>query len=801
MADYILAFIIPVTIGVLALGILMLTGHRSYPDLKTLIASVLIQSAGYEAATLLIRSFANLYLWESNSIPLAALISVSAVTTLAVTLSVISKDNKTCRLLKIAGYSAFVILMAECLIFNLKSFSANKDHLIAKDVPLTGIASLEEDLKDRFIITGDGIVVYGNTYLGYNDLPGSVRYVSVYQQRQEAPGNRPFRIIIDIKDSSMSDSYMTVGAKRVTGYYGRTDFAVKPAESGFKLGINIDPAKNENFAYDTATIEAGNNTAPLVITSVDLWDSAPYDFMFSRVIILWLITAVAAAVLILKLHKIRYDREKTSHRIIIELVVLATCAATFTVQGSDMNIIEYPLTEPVDYYDVYVQTFDAFEKGQLNIDWDPPAELAELENPYDYSERISAGIDDYLWDRIYFNGKYYSYFGAAPIFTNYYPIYLVTGSVPSCDTVIAINGALASLFLALALLAVIRIYCPNARFLLVILSIVCANALSYIPFLIGWGNMYNVSTISAIMFLCLSLWSGFTATVTDSKAKYFLYLLSGLSLGLCAGSRPTIAIIAAVLIPRFIAVISDKKDKILYRAAKAISFLLPLLAIVSLILCYNYARFGNPLDFGIKYQLTGFDMRYVKLSPSEIPMSFYYYFLIPPQQTEIFPYFDFSSNIAGNAEAYHYTILNLGLLSFPYILLAYILFIPSLVNKKPSDLNAISGLEYKTLLLISFLTPVIIAWIEYCMAGACFKYAADLTVSILVACVLVLTQCPEKSRMQHALIIISGIVSAAVLWLLIVYSDGGSWIAEGDNFRNNIPYAVEYVEKLLVFWH
>ena len=110
MADYILALFIPVIIGAVALGVLFITRRRSYSDLKPLAASTLIQAAGFETATLLIRTFANLYLWNNNAIPLTALITVSSITTVAVTLSVISKDDKVKRLLKIAGYSAFVIL-------------------------------------------------------------------------------------------------------------------------------------------------------------------------------------------------------------------------------------------------------------------------------------------------------------------------------------------------------------------------------------------------------------------------------------------------------------------------------------------------------------------------------------------------------------------------------------------------------------------------------------------------------------------------------------------------------------------
>ena len=805
MADFLFAFLVPVLSGLIAFGILALTGHKDKETIKRLIICSLIQLISFLITTFILKTFSNLVLWQDHVIPLPALISVSLVATIAVASSLVIKEDKLSRFLKIAGYSAFILLIAECLFFNLKSMSLNRDHLIKSNVPLSGIASMEEDKKEGYIFYDDGIYVFGKTYLVYENLPGNVRFVSINQQRQESKDNRAFILSAEIKDSSMSDSYMTVGAKRSFGYYGRTDFAVKPADSGFALGIQVDPAKNENFAYDNATIEAGNNTAPMLISSVTLWDAAPYGFMFSRIILIWFLVLIVAAVLIFRLHDITYDRNNPRHRIAVELVVFAAVALTFTVQGPDKNIVEYPLTQSVDYYDIYVQTFDAFEKDQLHIDFDPPAELATLDNPYDYSERKSAGIEDFLWDHAYYNGRYYSYFGVVPIFTNYYPIYFLTGSVPTCDTVIAINGALATLFLALAMLSVIRIYCPKAKLLLVLLMIIAGSTLSYIPVLMNYGYMYNVACITALMFLSLSLWTGFTATVTPGIKKYILYFFSGLALGLTAGSRPIIAVCAALMIPRFIAVLLDKKQKIGSRALQAGIFLVPLFAAVTGVLYYNFARFGSLMDFGATYQLTVGDIHNMKMSLSAFPLSIYYFFLIPARQTDLFPYFDYSNNIISNAESYRYTVLNLGLLFFPVFLLAYIMFFPNISMKKDcflklKDRNA-GFLEHKAVLSVAFILPLIIAWSVYCMAGACFRYTADFTVPVIIGCALVLTQCPSSHKKLYAATVMAAVLSTAAMWLLIIYYGGVALLPEGDNFRTNFPYAVEYVEKLLVFWH
>ena len=797
MIDCLAAVAIPLLSGAAAFLIRKFTGKDSSQSNKSIICVSVVQAAGYGIAALILHLFSNLSLWTSPVIPLAVLIPACVVTTFTVSFSDLSHSDRVSCFLKIAGYAAFAVILAECLVFNAKSLSGNKEHLIIEDAALSGIAGLEEDNDGCYSLSEEGISVYGKTYLLYEDLPGNVRYISVNQVQPAPSGVREYIITVEIKDSSMSDIFMAVGGKRSFGYTGRTDFAVSPADSGFDLGICIDPADNDDTASTGVSV-------PLTVSSVDLWDAAPYEFDFVRVILIWIAVLIVASIVVFGLHKIRYDRNDSWHRIVIELVIFACVAVTFMVQGSDKNIIEYPLTKPVDYYDIYVQTFDAFQKGQLNIDFDPPAGLADLDNPYDYSERQRAGIDDFLWDHAYYNGKYYSYFGAAPLLTNYYPLYWVTGRIPTCDTVIAVNGTLAAFFLIMALLTVIRIYCPEARLLLVIASIIAAGSLSYIPMLINYGNMYNVACVSAIMFIALSLWTGFAATITKGKARYLLYLLSGISLGLCAGSRPSIALCAAVMLPRFFSVIVNKKEKVLSRVLQALSFAVPVLALVSGVMYYNYARFGSPLDFGSAYQLTVGDMHNSGLSASLLPLSFYYYFLIPANNTDLFPYFSFSDNIIYNIESYRYTTMNMGILNFPYILLSFLLAVPALLKKRNEEKKhkaLVSVVEYRSAVLVSALLPVIVAWFVFCMGGACFRYSADIAIPVVILCALVLTQCDPDNKERYALILALAVISVAVMWLLIIYFRGSDTLRGGSNFSMNFPGFVEYLEKAVVFWH
>ena len=84
--------------------------------------------------------------------------------------------------------------------------------------------------------------------------------------------------------------------------------------------------------------------------------------------------------------------------------------------------MDYPLTDDIENYNIYEQQFDAFLKGQLYLDIPVDTNLLSLENPYDKTERAATGVL-YAWDHAFYHGKYYSYYGTAPILVFYYPYF------------------------------------------------------------------------------------------------------------------------------------------------------------------------------------------------------------------------------------------------------------------------------------------------------------------------------------------------------------------------------------------
>ena len=177
---------------------------------------------------------------------------------------------------------------------------------------------------------------------------------------------------------------------------------------------------------------------------------------YLRVALLCLVLGAVYLTLRYRLYLVRYDHRKKGHRA-LNYAVIAVCLGitfleflaisphntkmwAFDVFGDGLMIYtnekhqilqDYPRTqEEISDSDAYTQLLDAFLKGQLNIDVYVDPKLEQLEDIYDFSERTANNIR-FTWDRPYHDGKYFVYFGMAPMLMAHAPIYFLTGKIPS----------------------------------------------------------------------------------------------------------------------------------------------------------------------------------------------------------------------------------------------------------------------------------------------------------------------------------------------------------------------------------
>ena len=82
--------------------------------------------------------------------------------------------------------------------------------------------------------------------------------------------------------------------------------------------------------------------------------------------------------------------------------------------------------ENINKEDTLLMQTEAIMNKQIHLLEEPSTELKQLENPYDNTLREQLNIN-YLFDTAYYNGKYYNYFGIAPILTSILPFRIITG--------------------------------------------------------------------------------------------------------------------------------------------------------------------------------------------------------------------------------------------------------------------------------------------------------------------------------------------------------------------------------------
>ena len=94
---------------------------------------------------------------------------------------------------------------------------------------------------------------------------------------------------------------------------------------------------------------------------------------------------------------------------------------------------------------------DAFRAGQVSLLDTPSEELLSMENPYDWSARSALGVSA-KWDHLLFEGKYYSYYGLAPVLILFLPYNLLTGLYFPTPEAVLLFGVIGIIFLTLAIL-------------------------------------------------------------------------------------------------------------------------------------------------------------------------------------------------------------------------------------------------------------------------------------------------------------------------------------------------------------
>jgi hypothetical protein len=283
------------------------------------------------------------------------------------------------------------------------------------------------------------------------------------------------------------------------------------------------------------------------------------------------------------------------------------------------------------YYDLLGR---ALADGQLRLPVEPAPELLALSDPW--SDQINRPYR--LLDAALYKGHYYLYHGAAPALLVFVPWYWLTRhDFPENFAVFlfSFGGYLFLSALFARVLSVLSIRPPIGLYLLFLAALGVGQSA---PYLLERAKVYEVAIACA--YFCVA--SGFYFVfrlLTDSRRPVLWGTLSGLSFGLAIGSRPHLGVAAASVLVLLL-LMPASRNPIVRRV-----FRRDVLAFaISVIFCglaaatYNYARFGNPLEFGTRYLLGGDQYRNFRVS-ANVARGLYYLLICPPDLVAEFPFF------------------------------------------------------------------------------------------------------------------------------------------------------------------
>ena len=757
-----------------------LNGDRKEKELTLLLILIALIMAGQEILFLVIqfivKQFANTFLITELPVdPVIYAVFSFAYDACFVCLLLI-RDSRAAKGMRKLLAVIPVLLLTETLLLNAGSFSAKQMYQTV-NMP-SSTCELGENLTIPYF-SDDGILLEGDAALIFGGLPDYTRVINVEFDRGDVMNPLGLVVQVAMKDDNTGAVFGIADMEPASGYRD-VQLSVRPYGSLNQIELYVSRV-----------------TDPVTITKITAFNANPYRADAVRFVLGLALFAAGILIFEFKLWRVWFDVRKKSHVAALALCVCLTVGSTFLLYKTDeFDLYDYPFADNTVVDDIFALKFDAMYKGLPYLDLPSEEGLESLNNIYDFTERTQAGVD-YRWDFAYHDGHYYCYFGATPVLLFYYPLHLVTGKVPSYNLALGLAGTLAAAGIVLGYLAVARTYAPRKKLLPYLLSVpvVCVSSMMF--YSLAYPMKYYLPSLCALAGLGFAIFFGFSGVSEkkDWKAAA-LFALSGVSLALCAGARPVTAMGAAVLLPAFIRVLADRKLTIGGKLTKAAAFAVPVMTGIILILSYNNFRFGNPFDFGEKYQLTVSNISSLSTNITLLPVALFYFFLQPYVFTGTFPYFGMTGVQINNYEIFRNIELNVGVLNIPFFLVGMLLVWGTLARVRKGVPSGKERIEYNAYALITLAMSVIIAWFDFSRGGTAVRYTADFAAILAMMAGVVLLRrlmVPSGRKELYGLIMAALIFTPVLIFLsyLPLYNS---------NIQFLYPELLERTEDLFLFW-
>jgi hypothetical protein len=665
-------------------------------------------------------------------------------------------------------------LFCEVFVFNYLSFLPLLKHMPAASLSL-GQAKLENGAS----FSGGEIVIGENG--------GSVTFDRVGRTtccfRIQAAGIRKIcEIEVEVRDENMAADFYRCGSYDFCADSPRT--AVLPVSSAGKLG-------SVRFTF-------GSGCAGLRIQGITV-NRPGFFFSWGRFLLLSLLAVVSFCMFRKKVWNISYDRTSHLHnQMIVWLAILLCFVSLFLGRAAGgKEPISYPLRQAPEAYGCYIQQFDAFRKGQLNLDLKVDPKLKAMSNPYDYSARVAKNVS-FDWDRSFYNGKYYSYFGVTPLLIVYYPYYFLFHALPTDSQAGMILALWTIPFLLLLLRELALRYCKRINLLLFLLGMAAAVFSSMLFMLQISADFYYIAYLSELLFLCIFLFLILAADRTrQPEPRALLFFLCGAAYVFAVGSRPVAALSIVFAAPMLLRDLFRGEGRFPRRLLRFCAFAVPVLCGALALMQYNALRFGSPFEFGTTYQLTIDNMRYNRFRVLNFIPAVYHYFFQFPYFDPRFPFLHVVDKQFSYYSSYQLHIVMLGMMSFPSLWWIFRMRHTPVYRERNG-----ARLLFWTILLLS----LGIAVLNYSVSGTDIRYVTDFSLFLSALSFLIILDSdriyPEDGRLGEmaASRSLPYALSCASLILTILVGTAVLFSNERNTIYDSAPAFYANLERLFQFW-
>jgi Flp pilus assembly protein TadD len=317
-------------------------------------------------------------------------------------------------------------------------------------------------------------------------------------------------------------------------------------------------------------------------------------------------------------------------------VLAAACALIIGVFGwsTESGLLESACSRAEEsYYNLLVQGFRA---GQLNLKREAPPGLAHLADPYDPIANSDYRLSDSypLHDLSYYRGKLYLYFGVTPALLLFWPYTVLTGDYLLHKDAVVFFCAVGFLVSVGLLRALWQRYFAEVGFGVVVAGTVALGLATFTPVILPRSNVYEVPISCGYALTMLAL-AGIWRALHEPWRRGWWLAAASLVYGLALGARPSFLLGAVILLVPVVQAWREGRRI----GAPLMAATGPLVLVGLGLMVYNALRFGNPLEFGLHYQLSGsradtqqhFSLRYLWFN-------FWVFFLAPARWSSCFPF-------------------------------------------------------------------------------------------------------------------------------------------------------------------